>query len=309
MEQTRHQIVCPFCKGNEEETPPESVAYQSDGSQLTEDADPSGWSTRVIPNRYPSFTEHAPQVEVVSKSQGPFHTNDSAGFQELIIPSSRHITSISELEDDELFVSFQAYQERLRYVQSLGWVEHAMLFMNCRHAAGATLGHIHSQLIGSTIVSDNLMSRFRRNQESIQNHGQSIIHSISDWEIQQEDRVVELTENFCVVCPFASRFAFQVWIIPRSSTFDLMNCDAKARDELATLCRTIVSRFESIHNNPAYNLLFHTPPFSTHDGQFNQSFVELFPRLTRAAGFEWGTDIWINPVSPETAARRLRDGD
>ena len=320
MEQARQQILCPFCKGNEEETPPLSAAYLPDGSRLDEKSDPSSWSTRVIPNRYPSFSEFVPTEFVPSKelksddeskedsNHGPFQSNDMPGFQELIIPSPRHITSLSELEDDELFVSFQAYQDRLTHVQSLSWIKHAMLFMNCRPAAGATLGHVHSQLIGSTIVSDHLASCAHRNKEHIQKHGQSIVQSIAAWEIDQADRIVELTENFCVVCPFASRFAFQVWIIPRSSTFDLTKCDAPVREELATLCRTVVLRYETVQDDPAYNLLFHSPPFAMLDGEFNQSYFELFPRLTRAAGFEWGTDIWINPVSPESAARRLRDG-
>ncbi len=311
MEQLRQQLICPFCKGNEEETPDALAAYQAAGNLLTPDDDPSNWTVRVIPNRYPSFTAHSQEncneVDTETQPYGPFLSNRSHGIQELIIPSSRHITSLSELTDNELTLSFRAYQDRVFHAQSLGFVKHAMLFMNCRLAAGASLSHIHTQLLGSPIISSQLVDRADRNEAHFQQHGRSLMGSLADWEIDQEVRIVEVTENFCIVCPFASRFAFQVWIIPRAHKFDFTHCSAAARDELAKHCRRLVSRFETVLDNPAYNILFHNDPFGMSGN--GHSYLELFPRLTCAAGFEWGTDIWVNPIAPESAARRLRADD
>jgi UDPglucose--hexose-1-phosphate uridylyltransferase len=323
MEQLRQQIVCPFCKGNEEETPAALAAYHADGSQLSEE-DSSSWTVRVIPNRYPSFASeqsdesHAKGADAndLLETVGPFRRSLSAGIQELIIPSSKHLTSLSDLNEDELNVSFRAYRDRLLAAENNQTIKHAMLFMNCRLAAGASLGHIHSQLIGSPVLSDFVRSRMLRDLDSVERTGKSLIQSVMDWEIDQQKRVVAVTDHFCVLCPFASRFAFQVWIVPRSETFSFLTCPDAVRDELASLCRRTVARYETVQDNPAYNLLFHTPPVNhshehlngSESGQRpNQSYFELFPRLTRAAGFEWGTDIWVNPVSPESAARRLRD--
>lgn len=311
IDQVRQQIICPFCKGNEEETPDALAAYHADGARLTPKDDPSNWTVRVIPNRYPSFSSHSPakrdEPDTGTQNYGPFKSNRSHGIQELIIPSSRHITSLSELTDEELKLSFRAYQDRIGYAQSLEFVKHAMLFMNCRLSAGASLGHIHSQLIGTPIVSSQLASRVARNEVHFRDHGRSMIESLANWEIEQETRIVELTEDFCIVCPFASRRAFQVWIIPRIDKFDFLTCSIAALDELAKHCRSIVSRFETVLDNPGYNMMFHIDPFS--ESNSCHGYFEIFPRLTRAAGFEWGTDIWINPVSPESAARRLRAAD
>ena len=311
MEQLRKQIICPFCKGNEEETPAALAAYDASGAVLNPGEDPSGWTVRVIPNLYPSFSlrthESRDEPDTGTQNYGPFQSNRSHGIQELIIPSSRHITSLSELTDDELTLSFRACQDRVNHAKSLEYVKHAMLFMNCRLAAGASLGHIHSQLLGSPVVSSRLESRVERNAAYLRQHGRSMVESMANWEIEQESRVVEVTENFCVVCPFASRFAFQVWIIPRVEKFDFLTCSDSVRDELAMHCRRLVSRFETVFDNPAYNLLFHIDPFGMSSG--GNGYVELFPRLTQAAGFEWGADIWVNPVAPEAAARRLRVDD
>ena len=311
MEQLRQQLICPFCKGNEEETPPPLAAYQADGTLLTPNDDPSSWTVRVIPNRYPSFSSYSQETrdepDIGTHDHGPFQSNRSHGIQELVIPSSRHITTLSELTDVELKLSFRAYQDRVNHARSLSYVKHAMLFMNCRLAAGASLGHIHTQLLGTPVVSSQLESRVERNNVHFQRYGQSLISSLVNWEIDQQARIVEVTENFCIVCPFASRFAFQVWVIPRANKFDFVTCSDLVRDELAMHCRNIVSRFETVLDHPAYNLLLHTDPFGmSHNGH---SYFELFPRLTRAAGFEWGTDIWVNPVAPESAARRLRVED
>lgn len=322
LEQTRQQMICPFCKGNEDETPKEIVAYRSDGTRMAEDDDPASWTVRVVPNKYPSFAaENGPPSSVALPTampnsgvpprdparSGAFQTTQSIGVQELIIPSSRHITTISELNDDELLLSFRVYQDRLKRLQELDFVEHAMLFMNCRLAAGASLGHIHTQLIGSPVVSGHLKRRVERNSKHVDEHGCSLIESVAKWEIEEKIRVIRSTDNFCVVCPYASRFAFQVWIIPLKHQTDFLTCSSEMRDELAWHCQSLVGRFETLMDDPAYNMLLHIEPFAA--SQQGRWYFELFPRLTRAAGFEWGTDIWVNPVPPSVAARQLQVQD
>ena len=311
MEQLRQQMICPFCKGNEEETPSALAAYLADGSILLNNEDLSNWSARVIPNRYPSFScramEDQDQPDLGNQSYGPFERNHSQGIQELIIPSSRHVSSLSELSDQELRLSFQACRDRLEHARSLEYIKHAMLFMNCRLAAGASLGHIHYQLLGTPVISEPVTSRTNRAKAYWNETGRSMMVDLANWEIAEGARIVDSTKNFCVVCPFASRFPFQVWIIPKNEKFDFVSCNQEVRNELASHCRNIVAKYEATLDTPAYNLLFHTGPFGAANGQMN--YFELFPRLTIAAGFELGTDIWVNPVAPESAARRLRSGD
>jgi len=300
MEQRRQQLLCPFCKGNEEQTPVAIALYDEEGSSLSE---PKPWSVRVVPNKYPSFSKNG---KVDPPAAGPAEicsSNSGNGTQELIIPSPRHITSISELTDTELRLAFQVAQERISDLRSVDDVQHAMLFMNCRFAAGASLSHIHLQLIGSPVVSGHLQCRVDRDQAHRKEHGCSLIESLMNWEIEQSERVVELTDAFCVVCPFASRCPFQVRIIPRNTDSGFLDLNSDVIAELASHCRTVVKKLESHLQEPAYNLLLHLDPFASEQGNW---FVELLPRLTKGAGFELGTDIWVNPVPPESAAEQLR---
>jgi len=312
-EQLRQQIICPFCKGNEDETPTAILGYRTDGNLMGEQDDSDSWLVRVVPNKYPSFSNFiANGSEDKSSSAnnskppaetGPHQACQHHGIQELIIPSSRHITSVSELTDDELQLTLKAAQTRIADLKKMDGIEHAMLFMNCRLAAGASLGHIHLQLIGSPVISRHLKSRVDRDDANRREHGCSLINTLVNWEIEQGDRIVALTDNFCVVCPFASRFAFQVRIIPRDPRIGFLEMESSLQTELAAHIKNLVTKFESQIEKPAYNLLLHLDPFKSDQGCW---YIELLPRLTRGAGYELGTDVWVNPISPEFAARRLR---
>ena len=144
---------------------------------------------------------------------------------------------------------------------------------------------------------------------------QPIIQTVARWEQQQQTRMLEVTDNFYVFCPYASRFAFQVWIVPSDMQQSFSEMESKASDELSMLKRKYVSRLESQLKNPAYNILLHQPPTGRQQAEeaketkaddFAPWYFEIFPRVSRAAGFELGTDVWVNPMSPETAAKRLR---
>lgn len=310
MGQRRQQMICPFCQGNEAETTPAIVAFGKSGQTIPGTMSNPGWMARVISNKYPSFSSKADEQSdhngnVTSQTlPPPFRVSGNPGHQELIIPSPRHCISIGELTDIELNISFLALQHRLRAIRLNNDVKHAMLFLNCRSDAGASLGHIHWQLIGTPLVSSLLQRRTERELAHQQKHGDSLVQKLVDWEIQEETRIIRQTEHFCVVCPFAGRFPFQVNIIPKNSRLSLLTCEQAIRDELAHHCRDVVQGLESLLDEAAYNLVLQLPPMQRIDA--DPWYMQIFPRITKQAGFELGTDIWINPVSPETAARAIR---
>jgi UDPglucose--hexose-1-phosphate uridylyltransferase len=308
LERMQQRIICPFCKGNESETPPATTAYLSSGEKASSPHQESNWLTRVVANKYPAFStvenKIVPHWSTEPTEARPFRVNEAHGVQELIIPSPRHVTSLPELTERELELSFAAHRDRLAVLNETDGIQHGMLFMNCRSGAGASLGHIHWQLIGSPVVSDKIANRSRREQQHRAEQGVSLIGSLLEWELQQESRVLRLTDNFCIVCPFASRLPFQVQIIPRDLSISFLQATDEIRTELAIHCRDVVARLESLLDHPAYNVLLQVPVFDRFDRE--PWYVEIFPRLTIAAGYEWGTDIWVNPVAPETAARAMR---
>lgn len=298
------RILCPFCAGNELETPASLACYNEHGIKVD---DEQPWLVRVFANKYPAFTPPHEQDEApheVPTQNGLYQSLRSPGVQELVIPSSRHLQGLDLLTEQENFVTHLAYRERVEAASRVAGMQHAMLFTNCRSSAGASLEHIHTQLIASPVLSASTQARVERNQAYQAAYGQHQIHALVDWELAQEKRIVDRSENFTVLCPFASRFAFQMWIVPNASVPGFLQSSDSILKELALLSQKQTARLESSLDEPAYNVLFHLPPFAEMDSQ--PWFVEIFPRITTAAGFELGTDIWVNPVSPEIAARRLR---
>jgi UDPglucose--hexose-1-phosphate uridylyltransferase len=300
------RILCPFCAGNELETPASMGSYDKFGNLVSDD---KTWLVRVFANKYPSFSVAGgkngilPEANGHAPGDGLYESLSSHGLQELIIPSYRHIQSLGSLTAEEMRVAHLAYRDRIEFASRQD-LAHPMLFTNCRSSAGASLEHIHTQLIVAPMLSDAVKQRVARNNDYRDKYQKDLIHALNDWELSREDRVVEQSENFSVICPYASRFAFQTWIVPKPELPTFHRCDESILEELAMLSRKQIVRLESVLDEPAYNVLFHLPPFAQMETQ--PWFVEIFPRITTPAGFELGTDIWVNPVSPEIATRRLR---
>jgi UDPglucose--hexose-1-phosphate uridylyltransferase len=297
--QSFEQLICPFCSGNEDETPPASLLLDQQGHSLDLQTT-AGWSSRVIPNKYPTYiANNHPALEEV----GPFLRSSMAGDQELVIPSPRHVISLAELTAEEFLAGLIASQHRIASKREVSAVQHAMLFGNCRYEAGASVAHVHFQLISSPIIPSSLQARARRFQES-QRSGAHLLEQIVAFELEQQVRVVGETDDFVMVCPFASRFSFQVWIIPRHRPKPFWEASRESLGQIGELSQRYIQRIEELLAKPAYNWMLHQLPFQSAADDY--WFVEIVPRVAKTAGYEMGTDIWINPVAPETASRRLK---
>lgn len=313
-EPIRTDVVCPFCVGNEHETPPHIGCWDSEGRFLNEgDAESNGsttdWLARVVPNKFPSFpsgklvSPYETTDFPVSTDHGPYAQVQLPGVQELVIPSPRHVSSFGELTETEVRVGLMAAQQRVEAISKKRGIKHVMLFMNCRSRAGASLSHIHLQLIGIPLISQRLEDRVARNRQHFEAHGKTLIQSLVEWERRQQQRMLLETEYFNVFCPFASRFPYQIWIAPKSSEHSFVQLPDAARCDLGLICRKLIKRLDKRLGQPAYNLLLHMAPREIN--QHDHWYVEILPRLTHAAGLEWGTDVWVNPVSPEEAASEI----
>jgi UDPglucose--hexose-1-phosphate uridylyltransferase len=301
IETRRPGLACPFCVGNESQTPRAVLALDGAGRDIRGTArSDQDWLVRVVPNKYPAFVEAA----VAPAPGGPHQAISIDGVHEVIIESPRHVASLADLNDDELAASFSAYQMRLGELCHRPDLAHAMLFKNCRPEAGASIEHVHSQLVVTPMASAAVSHRQARARDHLQRHGHSLVGELVAWELERGDRVLAVTDNYVAVCPYASRFAYQVWIAPRQPPGPFATLGPQLRDELARLCQHWTARIEELLDYPAYNLLFHFSPFA--EAELDHWYVELFPRLTRPAGLEWGAGWWINTVAPETAASRLR---
>ncbi len=305
--QRRAGIDCPFCRGNESVTPPAIQEWSAEGPNPTTG---SAWMIRVLPNKYPALDasviiHHHFAGDAYSPADVrtvPAEANGQYGFQEVIVLSPRHVVSLSGLSNDELVTSFAAFQSRVAFHSQRRDVGHVCLFMNCRPLAGASIEHSHFQMIASPICTAQVRDRVARMNETCNPAGKTVWQSLLAWEAKMEVRVIAESDRYLVYCPFASRYSHQIRIATKQN-LPFTAISKAARDELALLCRRWIDGIERCLEDPAYNLIFHLPP---NDHPTAPWFVDLVPRFPQAAGFELATDCWVNPVSPETAARNFR---
>ena len=304
-------VTCPFCAGHESETPDPVLSYSAPHHPTVPD---EPWLVRVVPNRYPAFYANGNRAFAAAATP-PWMSGEqgSMGFQEVIVLTPRHVDSFTELNQQELFTAFSVFRERIRYYADHDAIQHTCLFMNCRAQAGASIEHIHFQLVASPICSSHTQNLFQRMAEKVTPSDNSSLQTPLAttrwqqqlaWEIDTETRLLTHTENFTAFAPFASRYAFQVRLAPRHELPAFHLLETAQCEELATLCFQVSQALDICLDHPAYNIVFNLPPRGSENTDW---FIEFLPRTTQSGGFEIGTDCWINATSPETAAKLLRE--
>jgi len=291
---------CPFCEGNEDKTPSEILAYRERG---TEPNSP-GWRVRVVPNKFPALmVEGNPN----KRGEGIYDLMQGIGAHEVIIESPKHDTSLVALPEARVQEILWVYRDRLVDLKKDQRLVYGLLFKNVGTAAGASLEHTHSQLIVTPIVPIYVMEEMIGSMEFYNYRGRCIFCDMILQELGTESRIVLDSELFVALCPFASRFPFETWILPKQHSSHYENIQKQGVEELAYMLRQVTGRLEAALDVPPYNYMVHTAPFDARELPHFHWHIEVIPRLTRVAGFEWGTGFYINPVPPEHAAAFLRE--
>ena len=228
------------------------------------------------------------------------------GANEIIIESSQHKVSFSELSDCELKHTMHAFRDAIKRCRHDEYTESISLFKNCRFQAGASIEHTHSQVISLPIVTSQTERQMENCRVYHDQTGEFLQQEVIRQEFEQDQRVLYADDKLIAWCPYASRTPFQICMsrIGRSPYLDDLTDEDSF--ELAKLIRKSVNALENALDDPAYNLIIHLAPLKVEDAGYYHWYVELFPRVTRPAGLELSTNCWINPVSPEQAAIRLR---
>lgn len=291
---------CPFCEGHEDKTPYEILAYRDRQSKANE----KGWRVRVVPNKFPALQIEG---ELHKRGDGIYDKMNGIGAHEVIIECPFHEVSLANLTEDNIREVFWVYRDRLVDLKKDPRLVYGMLFKNVGAAAGASLEHSHSQLIVTPIVPINVWEEMTGSLEFFNYRGRCIYCDMIHQELANEKRIVLDTPNFVAFAPFASRFPFETWILPKHHNSHYENIQKIEVEELGTVMKTILLKLEVALDKPAYNYIVHTSPFDTQTLPHYHWHIEIIPRLTRVAGFEWGTGFYINPVPPEQAAAFLHD--
>ncbi len=299
VERPAYSATCPFCPGNEAATPPEVFAFRPDGTRPNAE----GWWVRGVPNKYPALTWE-PTVE--PEESGVFAVKPARGAHEVIIETPLHNLDPATMSDSEMARVVQAYFERYLALSSDEGVRYVLVFRNHGKEAGASLEHPHSQIAAVPIVPPVILEELAGSRQYYESQGRCVFCDIIDQEIRSGTRVVLETPSFVALEPHASKVPFETWVLPREHAASFDGLRPHDRPELGSVLAGVLGALSRGLHDPPYNYILHTAPRRERCEEHYHWHIEIFPKLTVAAGFEFGMGIYINVTTPEDAAEFLR---
>jgi starch synthase len=292
---------CPFCQGNEKMTPDELYAFRPNGGKPNS----PGWEVRVFDNKYPALM----------KDEDPAHGHSwlfthisGVGAHEVIVETPDHHRDLPDLSDEQLIHVLRAYRERYRVLSLNKDLRYILIFRNHGRSAGASLSHPHSQLIATPIVPRRIKEELDSAHTFYEHTGECVFCALIREELEQKQRVILENQDFLAFAPYASRFPFEITVIPKRHQAAFSDLENGELLSLAQMLKDVLGRLKRGVNDPPYNMMIHSAPLGFLYIPYYHWHIEIIPRLTTPAGFEWGTDFYINPTPPEEAARFLKEG-
>ena len=291
--------ICPFDYGNEHKTPPEVLAYRNSGGR-----DEPGWRVRVVPNKFPVLG-----IEGDLAKQGDliYDKMNGIGAHEIIIETPDHATIFSNLREKQIEEVLWAFKDRINDLKKDRRFRYILLFKNHGEAAGASLEHTHSQLIALPVIPKCVKEEVDGARFFYDQKDRCIYCDIIRQEITAASRMVMETDRFAVLEPYAPSFPFETWILPARHQSHFEESDGGTLENLAWVLRSTLRKIDKVLESPAYNFIVHTSPVQDGPLPHYHWHIEIVPKLTKVAGFEWGTGLYVNPTPPEESARFLRE--
>ena len=307
--------TCPFCRGNESKTPPAIAQVPSTGE----------WRLRVVENLYPVLGDDQQNPNLAFGLQ---QTIDGYGRHEVVIDHASHGIRVHEMDEQHLGLLFSTYRDRMTALYAKNpSVRAVLVFKNFGPAAGASISHTHSQIVAMPVVPYNIDSEVRNSAAYHEKTGRCIFCSLIDEALTFEatfyDResgavrrkisvgqyIIERGRRFIAIKPFASRFEWEVQILPLDHQADFANLTADDAADLGKVFRRTMTRLNTVLGGVQYNYFIHslphTPDADTRLASYHWH-IEICPRTSVPTGFELGSGLFMNTISPEHAAARLR---
>ncbi len=289
---------CPFCPGKEGSTPPEVMSYRETNTLPNQ----PGWQVRVIPNKFPAL-----QIEgdLDRTGLGIYDMMNGVGAHEVIIETPVHEAGFESFSRDHVVKIITAYVDRYRDLKRDRRFRYILLFKNNGAAAGASLDHSHSQLIATPIIPKRVMEEVEGARQYYYYKERCVFCDVIRQELSSGTRIINENESFVAFAPFASRFPFETWIAPKDHKASFGDIEDPEIESFGEIIRSTLQRLIKALGNPPFNYIIHTSPCDEHCAEYYHWHLEIMPRLTKVAGFEWGSGFYVNPVPPEDAAKHL----
>lgn len=299
---------CPFCEGNEPRTPPEIYSMRSNQSL----PNTPGWDLRVVPSIAPFLRIEG---ELGRSGRGVYDLMNGIGAHEVIVETPQHIANMADLSEEQILKVLSCYIDRITDLEKDGRFKYVLVFKNYGwKAGGGRLHHSRSQLIATPVNPKRVKEELVGSKFYYDYHERCIFCDLIRQELETKERLILDLDGFIAITPFAARFPFETWILPKKHSCDFTSLDMPSRLNLGCLMKKILAKLKRGLGDPPYNYVLHTAPFRRQKAGYWKSIdkdyhwhIEIMPRLTRMAGFEWGTGFYICPLPPEDAAKFLRE--
>ena len=285
---------CPFCPGNEGQTPVEVMRLPSRDEP---------WQVRVVPNKFPALSSD------LQPARTPQHLRrriDGFGYHEIIVDSPDHSRSLAQLTDTQVASVLTAYKQRYNVLSLDHRVSHITIFKNHGTDAGASIQHPHSQLIATPMIPIQVRHRLHEALRHYDDVGECMFCHMVEREIEDQTRVVVKSDRFVAMQVFASPTPFATHIFPLRHMASFGDISEMEITDLARVLRTLLAKIYVGLQNPDLNFTVRSGPAEYAGARHFHWYVSVIPRLTRVAGFELGSGMFINTVLPEEAAEFLR---
>ena len=289
-----YQADCPFCVGNEHLTGRESFRL----------SDQHGWKVRVVANKYPALSSEG---ERLRKVEGVYRSMSGVGIHEVIIEHPRHDLTTALYREEEVADILRAYAQRYAKIKKDPRIEAIIVFKNHGEGAGTSLQHPHSQLAATPIVPTQVRARIEESIRYFDETGECLFCRTLKEELIARERIIFESEHFVAFTPYAALSPFHLWIFPRrhSSSFDEI-LDSEIAD-LALTLRTVLAKLYYGLNDPDYNYSIRSIPTRDMHTDYFHWYLTIIPRVSKTAGFEIGSGMFINTSLPEESAMFLRE--
>ncbi len=295
--------TCPFCQITTQAKPTLIIAKGKKFSFKNWQEIPKNWTVIVFPNKYPAFM---PFHKLDKQTEGKLYQKMNAvGYHEVIVTRD-HEKQMAQFSIDQIKEVFDAYQFRYLDLMPKKFVNHISIFHNHGREAGASIAHPHSQIITTPLIDVDLQGALSNSQNYYKKHEKCVYCQMNEWERKVKKRIVFENKDFLVVCPFASKTAFQVIVSPKKHLSYFEQITEEEKWSLAEAFQKTLSKLFKALNNPPYNFYLHTAPSDNRKYDCYHWHWTILPKTAVLAGFEIGTQMEISTIEPEAAAAYLR---
>lgn len=288
--------TCPFCPGNESKTPPEIVRVPADGGVP--------WQVRVIPNKFAALLRELQPTRTIQRSR---RSLVGFGVHDVIVETPDHAQALALMPDGAVANILRIYKARYDALSLDSRIAQVTIFKNHGVDAGTSLEHPHSQLVASPVISHQVRERLEEALRHYDEYGECIFCQMIEEELGELTRIVLSTDHFVALEPFASPTPFATYIFPRRHMASFGDVSANEIADLGRVLRTVLAKLYHGLHDPDFNYTIRSAPAEATGVKYFHWYVSIIPRLTRVAGFELGSGMFINTVMPEEAARFLRE--